>query len=103
MSSLDCERVVLSGIGTDIMAACMDEIMRYLATRKQFGQQIGGSQLMQGKIADVYTKLNPACAHDYAVAAACRPGASDPRRCGGQPLPFVQDGVLVQLSDGRSR
>ena len=74
MSGLDYERVVLSGIGTGIMAACLDEIMPYLATRKQFGQRIGDFQLMQGKIADIYTKLNTARAYVYAVAAACDRG-----------------------------
>jgi isovaleryl-CoA dehydrogenase len=71
MSGLDYERVVLAGIGTGIMAACMDEIMPYLATRKQFGQPIGNFQLMQGKIADMYTALNTARAYVYEVAKAC--------------------------------
>ncbi len=53
MSGLDYERVVLSGIGTGIMAACLDEIMPYMVERKQFGQSIGNFQLMQGKIADI--------------------------------------------------
>ena len=53
MSGLDYERVVLAGIGTGIMAACLDEIMPYMAERKQFGQPIGSFQLMQGKIADM--------------------------------------------------
>jgi isovaleryl-CoA dehydrogenase len=75
MSGLDYERVVLSGIGTGIMAACLDEIMPYLAQRKQFGQRIGDFQLMQGKIADIYTKLGSARAYVYAVAAACDRGA----------------------------
>jgi isovaleryl-CoA dehydrogenase len=74
MSGLDYERVVLSGIGTGIMAACLDEIMPYMASRKQFGQRIGDFQLMQGKIADIYTKLNTARAYVYAVAAACDRG-----------------------------
>ncbi len=74
MSGLDFERVVLSGIGTGIMAACLDEVMPYLATRKQFGQRIGDFQLMQGKIADMYTKLNTARAYVYAVAGACDRG-----------------------------
>jgi isovaleryl-CoA dehydrogenase len=74
MSGLDYERVVLSGIGCGIMAACLDEIMPYLATRKQFGQPIGSFQLMQGKIADIYTKLNSARAYVYAVARACDRG-----------------------------
>ena len=74
MSGLDYERVVLAGIGTGIMAACMDEIMPYLATRKQFGQPIGNFQLMQGKIADMYTALNTARAYVYEVAKACDSG-----------------------------
>lgn len=75
MSGLDYERVVLSGIGLGIMAACMDEIMPYLATRKQFGQPIGDFQLMQGKIADMYTALNTARAYVYEVARACDRGS----------------------------
>ena len=75
MSGLDYERVVLSGIGTGIMAACLDEIMPYLSERKQFGQPIGNFQLMQGKIADMYTKMNSARAYVYEVARACDRGA----------------------------
>ncbi|WP_375551821.1 isovaleryl-CoA dehydrogenase [Rhodophyticola porphyridii] len=74
MSGLDYERVVLSGIGTGIMAACLDEIMPYMAERKQFGQSIGNFQLMQGKIADMYTKMNSARAYVYEVAKACDRG-----------------------------
>ncbi|MCH2095226.1 MAG: isovaleryl-CoA dehydrogenase [Rhodobacteraceae bacterium] len=74
MSGLDYERVVLSGIGLGIMAACLDEIMPYLAERRQFGQPIGNFQLMQGKIADMYTKLNSARAYVYEVAKACDRG-----------------------------
>ncbi len=71
MSGLDYERVVLSGIGTGIMAACLDEIMPYLRDRHQFGQAIGSFQLMQGKIADMYTAMNSARAYVYEVAKAC--------------------------------
>ena len=74
MSGLDYERVVLSGIGTGIMAACLDEIMPYMVSRRQFGQSIGQFQLMQGKIADMYSKLNSARAYVYAVARACDRG-----------------------------
>ncbi|MDE0003055.1 MAG: acyl-CoA dehydrogenase family protein, partial [Rhodospirillaceae bacterium] len=74
MSGLDIERVVLSGIGLGIMAACLDEIMPYLARRRQFGKPIGSFQLMQGKIADIYTMLNTARAFVYAVARACDRG-----------------------------
>jgi isovaleryl-CoA dehydrogenase len=74
MSGLDYERVVLSGIGLGIMAACLDEVMPYVASREQFGQPIGSFQLMQGKLADIYTRLNSARAYVYAVAAACDRG-----------------------------
>jgi isovaleryl-CoA dehydrogenase len=75
MSGLDYERVVLSGIGTGIMAACLDEIMPYLRDRHQFGQPIGNFQLMQGKIADMYTAMNSARAYVYEVAKACDRGS----------------------------
>ncbi|MET4101975.1 isovaleryl-CoA dehydrogenase [Roseovarius sp. MBR-78] len=74
MSGLDYERVVLAGIGTGIMAACLDEVMPYLSERKQFGQPIGSFQLMQGKIADMYTAMNSARAYVYEVARACDRG-----------------------------
>ena len=74
MSGLDYERVVLAGIGTGIMASCLDEIMPYMATRKQFGQPIGSFQLMQGKMADMYTAMNSARAYVYEVARACDRG-----------------------------
>jgi len=74
MSGLDYERVVLAGIGLGIMAACLDEIMPYISTRKQFGEPIGSFQLMQGKIADMYTAMNSARAYVYEVARACDRG-----------------------------
>jgi isovaleryl-CoA dehydrogenase len=74
MSGLNYERVVLAGIGLGIMAACLDEIMPYMAERKQFGQPIGSFQLMQGKMADMYTAMNSARAYVYEVAKACDRG-----------------------------
>ncbi len=74
MSGLDYERVVLAGIGTGIIAACLDEVMPYVATRKQFGQPIGNFQLMQGKIADMYTAMNSARAYVYEAAKSCDRG-----------------------------
>ena len=74
MSGLDYERVVLSGIGTGIMAACLDEVIPYLQSREQFGQPIGNFQLMQGKVADMYTAMNSARAYVYEVAKACDRG-----------------------------
>jgi isovaleryl-CoA dehydrogenase len=74
MSGLDYERVVLSGIGLGIMAACLDEVVPYLQTRQQFGQPIGRFQLMQGKVANMYTAMNSARAYVYEVARACDRG-----------------------------
>jgi isovaleryl-CoA dehydrogenase len=74
MSGLDYERVVLSGVGIGIMAGCLDEVMPYMVERKQFGQPIGSFQLMQGKIADMYTAMNSARAYAYEVAKACDRG-----------------------------
>ncbi|PVH30075.1 isovaleryl-CoA dehydrogenase [Pararhodobacter oceanensis] len=74
MSGLDYERVVLAAIGPGIIAACLDEIMPYMAERKQFGQPIGNFQLMQGKMADMYTAMNSARAYVYEVAKACDRG-----------------------------
>ncbi|WP_415920913.1 acyl-CoA dehydrogenase family protein [Tateyamaria sp. SN6-1] len=74
MSGLDYERVVLAGIGLGIMAACLDEVMPYVSERKQFGKAIGNFQLMQGKIADMYTAMNSARAYVYEVAKACDRG-----------------------------
>ena len=74
MSGLDYERVVLSSIGTGLMAACLDEVMPYMVERKQFGQPIGNFQLMQGKIADMYTAMNSARAYVYECAKACDAG-----------------------------
>ena len=74
MSGLDYERVVLSGIGPGIIAACLDEVMPYMVERKQFGQPIGSFQLMQAKIADMYTAMNSARAYVYEVAKACDRG-----------------------------
>jgi isovaleryl-CoA dehydrogenase len=71
MSGLDYERVVLAGGSLGIMAACMDLVMPYVHDRKQFGRPIGEFQLMQGKIADMYTGLNSCRAYVYAVARAC--------------------------------
>ncbi|MBT0956291.1 acyl-CoA dehydrogenase family protein [Alphaproteobacteria bacterium KMM 3653] len=74
MSGLDYERVVLAGIGLGLMAACLDEVMPYVAQRKQFGQPVGNFQLMQGKLADMYTAMNSARAYVYEVARACDRG-----------------------------
>jgi len=74
MSGLDYERVVLSGGPLGIMAACLDVAVPYVQQRRQFGQAIGDFQLVQGKMADMYTQLNACRAYVYAVASACDRG-----------------------------
>jgi len=74
MSGLDYERTVLSGGPVGIMQACLDVVLPYIHERKQFNQAIGEFQLMQGKIADMYTTLSASRSFLYAVAAACDRG-----------------------------
>ncbi|MDO9525661.1 MAG: isovaleryl-CoA dehydrogenase [Gemmobacter sp.] len=95
MSGLDYERVVLSGIGTGIMAACLDEVMPYLRDRQQFGQPIGNFQLMQGKIADMYVALNTARAYVYEVARACDRGTVTRADAAGAVL-YASEQAMVQ-------
>ncbi|MFC0198988.1 isovaleryl-CoA dehydrogenase [Paracoccus rhizosphaerae] len=95
MSGLDYERVVLSGIGTGIMAACLDAVMPYVAERRQFGQPIGSFQLMQGKIADMYVALNTARAYVYEVARACDAGKVTRQDAAGAVL-YASEQAMVQ-------
>src|SRR5574340_1665717 len=74
MSGLDYERAVLSGGPLGIMAACLDVVLPYVHERQQFGQSIGEFQLMQGKLADMYTAMNACRAYVYAVGRACDRG-----------------------------
>jgi isovaleryl-CoA dehydrogenase len=74
MSGLDYERVVLAGGPLGIMRACLDEVLPYVHEREQFGQPIGTFQLMQGKLADMYTTMNACRSYVYAVARACDSG-----------------------------
>ncbi len=74
MSGLDYERVVLAAGPLGIMQSCMDLVLPYVHERHQFGQPIGTFQLMQGKIADMYSTMNAARAYVYAVAGACDAG-----------------------------
>lgn len=74
MSGLDYERIVLAGGPLGIMQSCLDIVLPYIHERKQFGQSIGEFQLIQGKVADMYTSLNAARAYVYAVAKACDRG-----------------------------
>ena len=86
MSGLDYERVVLSGGSLGIMQACMDVVVPYVHDRQQFGQSIGEFQLVQGKIADMYTQMNAARAYVYAVAKACDRGETARKDAAGAIL-----------------
>ena len=77
MSGLDYERAVLAAGPVGIMAACMDVVLPYVHERQQFGQPIGEFQLMQGKVADMYSTMMACKAYVYAVAQACDRGADD--------------------------
>ncbi len=83
MSGLDYERVVLSGGPLGIMQACLDVVLPYIHDRKQFGTPIGEFQLMQGKIADMYTELAACRSYVYAVAAACDRGETTRKDAAG--------------------
>jgi isovaleryl-CoA dehydrogenase len=86
MSGLDYERLVLSGGPLGIMQACLDVVIPYLHDRKQFGQPIGEFQLMQGKLADMYTTLNACRAYVYAVAKASDRGETTRKDAAGAIL-----------------
>jgi isovaleryl-CoA dehydrogenase len=86
MSGLDYERTVLAAGPIGIMQACMDVVIPYLHDRKQFGVSIGSFQLMQGKIADMYTTMNACKAYVYAVASACDRGLTTRKDAAGAIL-----------------
>jgi isovaleryl-CoA dehydrogenase len=86
MSGLDYERAVLASGPIGIMQACMDVVMPYVHERKQFGQAIGEFQLIQGKIADMYTRMTAARAYVYAVAQACDRGRTTRQDAAGAIL-----------------
>ena len=83
MSGLDYERTVLAGGPLGIMAACLDAALPYVQTRRQFGRPIGDFQLVQGKLADMYTTMNASRAYVYAVAAACDRGETTRKDAAG--------------------
>ena len=97
MSGLDYERVVLSGGPTGIMQACLDLVVPYIHDRKQFGQSIGEFQLIQGKIADMYTQLNAARAYLYAVAQACDRGETTRKDAAGVILHTAERATQMAL------
>ena len=86
MSGLDFERVVLAAGSLGIMQACMDVVVPYVHERRQFGRPIGEFQLMQGKLADMYTTMNAAKAYVYAVAKACGRGQTSRKDAAGAIL-----------------
>ncbi len=97
MSGLDYERTVLSGGPLGIMGAAMDIVMPYVRDRKQFGKPIGTFQLVQGKIADMYTTLNACKAYVYAVAAACDRGETTRQDAAGCILYSAEKATQVAL------
>jgi len=86
MSGLDYERAVLAGGPLGIMDACLDIVLPYVHERRQFGQPIGEFQLMQGKVADMYTTMNACKAYVYAVAQACDRGETTRKDAAGAIL-----------------
>jgi len=86
MSGLDYERAVLAAGPLGIMQACMDVVVPYLHEREQFGRPIGTFQLMQGKLADLYTTQNACCAYVYAVGKACDRGETTRKDAAGAIL-----------------
>ncbi|NKC18828.1 isovaleryl-CoA dehydrogenase [Pseudoalteromonas sp. S4498] len=86
MSGLDYERVVLAGGPLGIMQACMDVVVPYIHERKQFNQSIGEFQLVQGKVADMYTQMNAARSYVYTVAKACDRGETTRKDAAGAIL-----------------
>jgi len=86
MSGLDYERVVLAGGSLGIIAACLDVVLPYVHERRQFGQPIGEFQLMQAKLADMYTTFNAARAYVYSVAEACDRGQTTRKDAAGAIL-----------------
>jgi isovaleryl-CoA dehydrogenase len=86
MSGLDYERVVLAGGPLGIMQACLDVVVPYVHERKQFGQAIGEFQLIQAKLAEMYTTLNACRAYVYAVAKACDRGQTTRKDAAGAIL-----------------
>ena len=97
MSGLDYERVVLSGGPTGIMQACMDVVVPYIHDRKQFGKAIGEFQLIQGKIADMYSQMNASKAYLYAVAAACDRGETTRKDAAGVILYCAERATQMAL------
>jgi len=97
MSGLDYERAILSAGPTGIMLACMDAVVPYVHERKQFGQPIGEFELMQGKLADMYTTMNATRAYVYAVGKACDRGETTRKDAAGAILYAAEKATWMAL------
>ena len=97
MSGLDYERAVLAAGPTGIMQACMDAVVPYVHERKQFGQAIGEFELMQGKLADMYTTMNASKAYVYAVGKACDRGEATRKDAAGAILYAAEKATWMAL------
>jgi isovaleryl-CoA dehydrogenase len=97
MSGLDYERAVLAAGPLGIMQACMDVVVPYVHDRQQFGQPIGEFQLMQGKLADMYTTMNAAKAYVYTVAKACDRGETTRKDAAGAILYAAEKATWMAL------
>ncbi|MBI1358870.1 MAG: isovaleryl-CoA dehydrogenase [Alphaproteobacteria bacterium] len=97
MSGLDYERTVLAAGSTGIMQACLDVVLPYIHDRKQFGKSIGEFQLIQGKVADMYVKMNAAKAYVYTVAKACDAGRSSRKDAAGAILYAAETATQLAL------
>jgi isovaleryl-CoA dehydrogenase len=97
MSGLDYERAVLSAGPIGIMQACMDVVMPYVRERKQFGESIGSFQLVQGKLADMYVRMNAARSYVYAVAKACDRGQTTRKDAAGAILYAAEAATQMAL------
>ena len=97
MSGLDYERTVLAGGPLGIMQACLDAVIPYIHERKQFDRPIGEFQLMQGKLADMYTAMNACRAYVYAVAAACDRGETTRKDAAGAILYAAEKATWMAL------
>ena len=97
MSGLDYERAVLAAGPTGIMQACLDVVVPYVHERRQFGQAIGEFQLVQGKLADMYTTTNACKAYVYAVARACDAGRTSRKDAAGAILYAAEKATQVAL------
>jgi len=97
MSGLDYERAVLAAGPLGIMQAAMDVVVPYVHERRQFGQAIGEFQLVQGKLADMYTTMNACKSYVYAVAKACDRGQTTRKDSAGAILYAAEKATLVAL------